>query len=56
MPLIQRKVGGLSLITATLFVAGEMAGSGVLALPRAIVDTGKYRLQFRHLVAKFVIA
>ncbi|KAJ8924571.1 hypothetical protein NQ315_000720 [Exocentrus adspersus] len=34
------KVKGLSLFSATLFIAGEMAGSGVLALPRAIVNTG----------------
>ncbi|XP_018563277.1 amino acid transporter AVT1J-like [Anoplophora glabripennis] len=33
-------VKGLSLFSATLFIAGEMAGSGVLALPRAVVNTG----------------
>lgn len=27
--------------SAAVFIAGEMAGSGVLALPKAIVDTGK---------------
>ncbi|XP_035662326.1 amino acid transporter AVT1J-like isoform X1 [Branchiostoma floridae] len=31
---------GLTVITAALFLVGEMAGSGVLALPRAVVDTG----------------
>ena len=31
---------GLSVITAALFLAGEMAGSGVLALPGAMVGTG----------------
>nr|CAI5864316.1 unnamed protein product [Callosobruchus analis] len=34
------KTKGLSSFTATLFIAGGMAGSGVLALPRAIVNTG----------------
>lgn len=34
------KKRGLTFISATLFIAGEMAGSGVLALPKAIVDTG----------------
>jgi hypothetical protein len=33
---------GLGVITAGLFLAGEMAGSGVLALPAAMVGTGKY--------------
>uniref|UniRef100_A0A8D8V9U2 Amino acid transporter ANT1 n=1 Tax=Cacopsylla melanoneura TaxID=428564 RepID=A0A8D8V9U2_9HEMI len=32
--------GGLTTLGAAIFVAGEMAGSGVLALPRAVVDTG----------------
>lgn len=32
---------GLGVITAGLFLAGEMAGSGVLALPAAMVGTGK---------------
>lgn len=32
---------GLSVIGAALFIAGEMAGSGVLALSRAVVDCGK---------------
>ncbi|XP_054713396.1 uncharacterized protein LOC129222860 [Uloborus diversus] len=31
---------GLSLGLASVFVVGEMAGSGVLALPRAIADSG----------------
>lgn len=34
------KIGGLGIMSTTLFIAGEMAGSGVLALPRAIVDSG----------------
>lgn len=29
------------MLSAAVFVAGEMAGSGVLALPKAIVDSGK---------------
>jgi vesicular inhibitory amino acid transporter len=32
--------GGLSILTASIFLAGEMAGSGVLALPYAILGTG----------------
>jgi len=32
--------GGLGVITAGVFLAGEMAGSGVLALPYAMVGTG----------------
>ncbi|KAF5305305.1 hypothetical protein FQA39_LY09270 [Lamprigera yunnana] len=31
---------GLSTFTAAVFITGEMAGSGVLALPKAIVDSG----------------
>ncbi|KAK4877503.1 hypothetical protein RN001_010009 [Aquatica leii] len=38
----EQKIGhkGLSVLTAAVFITGEMAGSGVLALPKAIVDTG----------------
>uniref|UniRef100_A0A023F831 Putative amino acid transporter n=1 Tax=Triatoma infestans TaxID=30076 RepID=A0A023F831_TRIIF len=32
--------GGLSAISAAIFIVGEMAGSGILALPRAVVDSG----------------
>jgi hypothetical protein len=32
---------GLNVLSAAIFIAGEMAGSGVLALPRAVVDSGK---------------
>jgi hypothetical protein len=32
---------GINAATAAVFIAGEMAGSGVLALPRALVDAGK---------------
>ena len=38
--LIERQKGGLSILTAAIFLAGEMAGSGVLALPNAIKGTG----------------
>jgi len=34
------RVGGLGLLTAIVFLSGEMAGSGVLALPKALVGTG----------------
>ena len=33
---------GLGVITAAIFLAGEMAGSGVLALPAAMIGTGKH--------------
>ncbi|KAJ8031391.1 Amino acid transporter AVT1A [Holothuria leucospilota] len=33
-------VKGLTVITAAIFVVGEMAGSGVLALPKAVLDAG----------------
>ena len=35
--------GGLGVLTAAIFLAGEMAGSGVLALPFALVGTGRIR-------------
>ena len=35
------KHGGLGILTAAIFLAGEMAGSGVLALPAAMIGTGK---------------
>ena len=37
--LIKPRVG-LGIATASIFLAGEMAGSGVLALPSAVVSTG----------------
>ena len=33
---------GLGVITAAIFLAGEMAGSGVLALPFAMIGTGQH--------------
>ena len=38
--LVSSEVKGLGIVTASIFLAGEMAGSGVLALPSAIVGTG----------------
>jgi len=38
------KHGGLGILTATIFLAGEMAGSGVLALPAAMIGTGWFGL------------
>merc|ERR1712080_571424 len=32
--------GGLGIVTAAIFLSGEMAGSGVLALPAAFLGTG----------------
>ncbi|XP_012946877.2 uncharacterized protein LOC106014209, partial [Aplysia californica] len=31
---------GLTVLTATVFMVGEMAGTGVLAMPKALEDTG----------------
>lgn len=39
MPLTS-KTKGLNVLSTAIFIAGEMAGSGVLALPRATVDAG----------------
>ena len=36
----QPKQKGLGILTAAIFLSGEMAGSGVLALPNALVGTG----------------
>ena len=33
-------VSGLGLFTAVVILSGEMAGSGVLSLPKALVGTG----------------
>ena len=35
-----KQTGGLSVLTATIFLAGEMAGSGALKLPEALVGSG----------------
>ncbi|XP_069669918.1 uncharacterized protein [Periplaneta americana] len=35
-----RNSKGLTILSTSIFIAGEMAGSGVLALPRAIADSG----------------
>ena len=32
--------GGLGILSAAVLLAGEMAGSGVLALPDAMIGTG----------------
>ncbi len=34
------KLGGLSVLMATMFVSGELAGTGVLALPQAVAQAG----------------
>ncbi|XP_063244855.1 uncharacterized protein LOC134546192 [Bacillus rossius redtenbacheri] len=36
----ETKSKGLNVISTAIFIAGEMAGSGILALPRAVVDSG----------------
>lgn len=33
---------GLSLFSAAVFIVGEMAGSGILALPAAVSNAGNY--------------
>jgi vesicular inhibitory amino acid transporter len=37
---------GLGVVMAACFLAGEMAGSGVLAMPAAMIGTGYYGLLF----------
>lgn len=37
---IDKVTSGLTVITAVLFITGEMTGSGVLALPKAVKDAG----------------
>ncbi|XP_023326958.1 amino acid transporter ANT1 isoform X2 [Eurytemora carolleeae] len=44
--------GGLGIATAAIFLAGEMAGSGVLALPYALLGTGWTGL---FLIAMFTV-
>ena len=46
---------GLGVITAAIFLAGEMAGSGVLALPSAMVGTGIYILQLHLFISSNII-
>merc|ERR1719244_2078507 len=40
------KAQGLGLVIAAVFLAGEMAGGGVLALAKAMVNTGPAGLAF----------
>ena len=35
---------GLGLLMAVIFLSGQMAGVGVLALPSSMVGTGKFTL------------
>ena len=35
------KPGGLGTLTAAILVAGTMAGTGILALPGSVLNTGK---------------
>ena len=39
-----KRTGGLSVLTATIFLAGEMAGSGALKLPNALVGTSMVKI------------
>ena len=48
--LIKPRVG-LGIATASIFLAGEMAGSGVLALPSAVVSTGWKQYEY----AKYLV-
>ena len=38
--------GGLGVLSAAVLLAGEMAGSGVLALPNAMIGTGQLNISF----------
>ena len=40
--LVRRREEGLSIFTASMFLAGGMAGTGILALPYAVVGTGRF--------------
>lgn len=41
----QFHVKGLSIFTTAVFIAGEMAGSGILALPKAVANAGQSRAE-----------
>ena len=41
---VSHAVSGLTVVTAILFITGEMTGSGVLALPKAVKDAGWVRI------------
>ena len=47
------KQGGLGVMTAAIFLAGEMAGSGVLALPAAMLGTGLYTYLTDQTIRKY---
>ena len=47
--------GGLGIITAAIFLSGEMAGSGVLALPAAFIGTGGGKVVFVMVFVFFFI-
>ncbi|XP_023335307.1 amino acid transporter AVT6E [Eurytemora carolleeae] len=49
------KSHGLSMLVAGLFLAGEMAGSGVLALPSAMIGTGPAGLALIVIFAIFAV-
>ena len=42
--IFQNSVHGLTIWTTAVFIVGEIAGGGVLALPKAVEDTGRYTL------------
>ena len=46
---------GLGLWMAVIFLAGQMAGVGVLALPSAMVGTGQFRRVKHITIDKFII-
>jgi hypothetical protein len=39
---VNNKAKGLSVFSAIVFIIGELAGSGVLALPNALASSGNY--------------
>lgn len=47
-------VGGLNVLFAATFVAAEMAGSGILAIPKAVVDCSK--INYYHLFVKVFVS
>lgn len=55
MTALHHNKAGLSIIGAAVFIIGEMAGSGILALPNAVAQAGKLKNCFGFRYAKDII-
>ena len=40
----EERANGIGIFTTAVFIVGEIAGSGVLALPSAVKGAGNYKL------------